>query len=210
MNQYALESFITFCDNMIIINEGYTIQEKLYSRLSKNEELIKAYDEEINGLITGIKTGTCSQYGTYPISKHAYDMHSTFSVANLSRMVKNYKGGDGIENTEEPIVSYYGSKSKLEKIVIYILEKRINQLRNFLDSRFSEFEIDMQFKEFIGTGFYNDDKYEFKCARVVIAKHRITGELFIKNTYPIPYCGYNKKDFETMDVFNVPTVKKIP
>lgn len=210
MNQYILESFITFCDRMIITKEGFAIQEKLYSRLSKNEDLIKVYDEEINELITGIKTHTCSKYGTDPISNHAYDMHAIFSISNLSRISKNYKDKNGTDNTEEPIVSYYGSKLKLERVVLYILEKRINQLRNFLDSRFSECEIDMQFKEFIGIGFYNNDKYEFKCARVVVAKHRITGELFIKNTYPIPYCGYSKKDFETMDVFNVPTVKKIP
>ena len=210
MNPYILESFITFCDRMIIVKEGFTIQEKLYSHLAKNEDLIKVYDEEINDLVEGIKNHTCTKYGTEPISKHAYDMHVTVSVANLSRIVKNYRGKNDIDNTKEPIVSYYGSKSKLENVVLYILKKRIHKLRNFLDSRYSECEIDMQFKEFIGIGFYNDDKYEFKCARVVVAKDRTTGELYVKSTYPIPYCGYSKKDFETKDVFNVPTVKKIP
>lgn len=139
----------------------------------------------------------------------AYDMHTTFSTYNLSRKTKNYNNMYNTEQTEEPIVSYYGSRKNLEIVTLATIKKNRNKLRNFLDTRFNDCELDFEYKDFLGYGFYEDDKYKFKCARVVVSKDYTTGELFVKTTYPIPYCGYHKKDLENDDVFNISTVMRV-
>ena len=213
MDIYVLESFISFCDDMMIVNEGVTFPNEILPRLSKNPDLIDSYEKEYENFFNKFSNIPIGQgkvtksirdnTGRLLITKHAFDMHSQMSLSNLSR--EETYGSKG----KEPIVSYYSSNKMLKGVVKALLKSNKNRILNFLYSRESTFQIDGTFREFVGYGFYNDEKYQFKCARVVLEKDFYTGEIFVKTTYPIPYIGYNKRDLEKEGALDVPTVMKL-